>query len=247
MPENDRAIGGYDVDSRWVHPVAPENRIQIPKLTEDWKVRHMLRSRYFVSYKKCSDVSCCSPYRSPLESRLPSGFLPAPRAYCHNEDGDLALCDPSSLDKKVRFASLSNILAQPVQQNLPFDTYNSKIDINKVRCPFCRITLCSPTELQRHSRAMHYRQRASAIEPFQIEELSIDNSILEIIDKSEDEYLCIMEDEEDIEWRRLPPTHPLIPLFEKERQRLLEGINDGPEEIPHSELANFMSSVFEDI
>ena len=35
MPQNGRAIGGHDVDSRWVAPVAPEDIVQIPVLTEE--------------------------------------------------------------------------------------------------------------------------------------------------------------------------------------------------------------------
>ena len=71
--------------------------------------------------------------------------------------------------------------------------------------------------------------------------------IREIIDMNDGEYLCVMEDDEDLEWKRLPPTHPLIPKFKKERQNLLRGVSGGPMVIPISELGEFMSSAFEDI
>ena len=35
MPANGRSIGGYDVDSRWVSPVAPDDVVQIPALSEE--------------------------------------------------------------------------------------------------------------------------------------------------------------------------------------------------------------------
>ena len=91
---------------------------------------------------------------------------------------------------------------------------------------------------------MHYRQRAPASDPVEIEELEDVDTTVEIIAKCGDEYLC---DEEDIEWQRLPPTHRLIPLFQKERKRILEGMSDGTVEIPYSQLREFMSSVFEEI
>ena len=247
MPEKNRGIGGYDVNARWVEPDVEEKQPLIPPISEEWKVRHMLRSRYFVMWKKCDDISCCTPCRSPIKNRLPSGFLPAPRVFTHNADGDLSLADPKDVDKSVKFASLSNILAQPIQQDLPFDTYNNKVDMNQVRCPFCSITLCSPAEVKRHRRAMHFGRRAPGVDSFEIGELDELEDIVEVIDKNGDEYLCVMEDEEDMEWRRLPPSHPLISRYQSERQRLLEGVSDGPIVIPQAELGEFMASIYEDI
>lgn len=247
MPENGRSIGGFDVDSRWVHPVQSKNRMIVAEIEEAWKVKHMLRSRYLVMYTKCDDPACCSPCRSHIKSRLPSGFLPAPRVYTHNADGELELMKPGDVDKTVKFASLSNILSQPVQQNLLFDTFNLKVDIDQQVCPFCSMSLCSRAELQRHRRAIHFRQRAPGHEPFELKEFSNVDTVRENIDRNGDEYLCITEDDEDLEWRRLAPSHPLISIFEKERARLLQGVIGGPEEIPSSELGDFMSSVLEDI
>ena len=203
----------------------------------------MLRSRYFVMFTKCEDRSCCSQFRSPLKSRIPTGFLPAPRVYTHDNEGELAIMKPGAVAGSVKYASLSNILSQPVQQDMPFDTFNAKVNIDEMTCPFCDLTLCSPSELQRHRRAMHFRQRAPKREPFKIEDLVDLDDIVELIDYNGDEYLCVMRDNEDVEWRRLAPTHPLIPLFQKERQRLLEGVVSGPMEIPPAELGTFMSSV----
>ena len=147
----------------------------------------MIRSRYFVMFSKCEDLSCCSSARSPLKKILPSRFLPSPRVYTHNALGELSLLKPRKVDKAVKFASLSNILSQPVQQGLPFDAYILKVDINSTRCPFCRLTLCSPAEMQRHRRAMHFCQRAPGVEPFEVFELRKFEKVVEIIDKSEEE------------------------------------------------------------
>ena len=104
MTQNGRGIGGHDVDSRWVDPVEAEDDIHIPELTESWKTEHMLRSRCFVMFKKCSDLRCCKPYRSPLLNRLSNGFLPSPRVFKHNQAGDLELANPEEVDSTVKFA-----------------------------------------------------------------------------------------------------------------------------------------------
>ena len=176
---------------------------------------------------------------------LPSGFLPSPRVYGHNTDGNLMLCKPGNVDKTVKYASLSNILAQPVDQDVPFDSYNRKVNLTAVVCPFCNLSLCSPAEYGRHRRAMHYKQRAPAGYELSLDELDQRDLVTAIIDENCGEFLCVMEDIEDVEWKRLGASHPLIAEYRKERERLLEGVNDGPVEIPDSELDEFMSSMWE--
>ena len=151
------------------------------------------------------------------------------------------------MGESVKFASLSNVLSQPIDQNIPFDTYNMKVNLKEMVCPFCKISLCSPAEYKRHRRAMHYRKRAPDVLEMQIGELADRGTIKEIIDEREAEYLCIMEDSEDIEWHRLGPTHPRISEFRKQRAKLMEGVNDGPLEIADADLNEFMSSQWEDI
>ena len=207
----------------------------------------MLRSRYCVMIKKCQDIRCCKPHRSPILKTLPSGFVPAPRVFRHNADGDLELAPPQEVDDKVKYASLSNILSQPVQQDIPFDTYNKKVDLNSVVCPFCKISLCNKSDLRRHRRALHRGQRVSGRENFEIKELEEVDDVREVIDNYGEEYLCVMSDDEDLVWKKLPPTHPLITKFQAERRRLLENSSDGPVEIPHDQLGQFMSSVFENV
>ena len=132
-------LGGHNIDSRWLSPVDEEDRIMIPELGEEWTAKHMLRSRYFVMFKKCEDLRCCQPYRSPLLSRLPNGFLPALRVFGHDENGQLKLVSPEAVDKTVKFVFLSNILSQPIQQSIPLDTYNKKVSVDDLLCPFCKI------------------------------------------------------------------------------------------------------------
>ena len=183
MPSRGRAIGGYDVHAHWVDPMTTDERPDIPAVSEEWKVNHMLRSRYFVMMRKCSDPTCCTPYRSPFKKVLPSGFLPSPRVYSHNTDGDLVLCKPGDVGKAVKYASLSNILAQFIDQDLPIDTYNQKVILKDVVCPFCNLSLRSLAEYGRHRETMHFRQRAP--EGFNLEFNEIDNRdyVKEIIDE----------------------------------------------------------------
>ena len=207
----------------------------------------MLRSRYFVMDKKSLDMRCCQPYRSPILNRLPSGFLPAPRVFKHNVDGDLEIATPDEVDENVKYATLSNILSQPIQQEIPFDTFNLKIDIDTVLCPFCSISLCNNADLRRHRTAMHPGMRVAGREKFEIKELEEVDEVKEIIDENGGEYLCVMEDDEDLEWKKLSPSHPLIKLYHVERARLLANSNDAPVEIPHDQLVEFMSSPFEEL
>ena len=207
----------------------------------------MLRSRYLVMFKKCLNPQCCTPYRSPILKRLPNGFLPSPRVFKYNQAGDLELANPEDVDSTVKYATLSNILSQPIQQDIPFDTFNRKVGNNETVCPFCKLSLCSKAELRRHRVAMHRGMRASGREEFKINMLEEVDGIREIIDQNGDEYLCVMEDGKEQEWRKVPPTHPLIKKFLMERRRLLRNVNDAPVEIPHDELGEFMSSVFENI
>ena len=147
----------------------------------------------------------------------------------------------------MKFATLSNILAQPVDQDIPFDAYNKKVNLKLVICPFCSLSLCSPAELNCHRRAVHFRQRAPGSFVMQFEEINTSDEVREIIDEKEGEYLCIMVDAEDVEWKRLGPTHPLIKKYRAERKRLMQGVNDGPNEISESKLEDFLSSPWEDI
>ena len=207
----------------------------------------MLRSRYFVMFKKCLDLRCCKPYRSSFLNRVPSGFLPSPRVFTHNAAGDLEIASPEEVDKSVKYATLSNILSQPIQQELPFDAFNKKVDINTVVCPFCKISLCNPADLRRYRVTMHRGMRVSGSEDFNINELEEVDEIRKVIDQNGDEYLCVMEDDEDLEWKKLPPSHPKIKLYLTERRRLLIDVTDAPLEIPDGQLGHFMSSVFEEI
>ena len=187
--------------------------------------------------------------RSPLRKILPTGFLPSPRVFGHNTDGDLVLWKSAKVDKTVRFASLSNILSQPAKQNLPFDSYNLKVSTADLVCPFCNVSLCSPAEYKRHRRAVHFRKRAPP--GFQLilgeVESDDDDQIKEVIDDREGEYLCVMEGGEDLEWRKLPPSHLLITRYSKKREALLRNQHDGPLEISESNLPEFMGSIWEDI
>ena len=93
---------------------------------------------------------------------------------------------------------------------------------------------------------MHYQQRAPPGFELQFDDLDTRDTVKEIIDENRGEFLCIMEDSEDLEWKRLGPTRPLITRYRQERERLLKDEDDGPLVIPDSEQAEFMSSMWED-
>ena len=87
----------------------------------------MLSSHYLVAIRKCENRGCCKRFRSSLKKHLPIDLLPASREHTHITSGDLALVRLDKVDISVKFASLSNIMAQPKILDLPFDTYNKKV------------------------------------------------------------------------------------------------------------------------
>ena len=117
----------------------PSSSPTFPKLTEDWLARHCRFSYYCFQHSKCDDLSCCLPRRSPIEQLL-SGqtFLPAPRIFIHNKT-KIGLADPMKLPKSYHFATLSEYFMYPVDQFLPMDMYNPKVNkrLKELRCPFC--------------------------------------------------------------------------------------------------------------
>jgi len=62
---------------------------------------------------------------------------------------------------------------------------------------------------------MHYKKRTNP--GFVLNLGEIDSSdgvqIEEIIDEKEGEYMCVVADIEDVEWRKLPPSHLLIAFW----------------------------------
>ena len=94
---------------------------------------------------------------------------------------------------------------------------------------------------------MHFRKRAPRGFELDLGEQDDSEKIMDIIDERDGEYLCVMEESEDIEWRQVAPTHPLIIKYKKSREELLQVHHDGPREIAESDIADFMSSEWEDV
>ena len=65
-------------------------------------------------------------------------FLPSPRIFTYKEN-KVVLADPFNLPKSYHFATLAEVLIYPVDQFIPVDFYNPKVNkkLLKLRCPFC--------------------------------------------------------------------------------------------------------------
>ena len=93
---------------------------------------------------------------------------------------------------------------------------------------------------------MHFRQRAPPGFELNFEKIDQHDRVKKIIDEKAGEFLCIMDDDEDVEWKKLGPTHPLISEFRRERENLMKIEDDGPLVIEEGDLKEFMSSMWEE-
>jgi len=116
---------------------------------------------------KCTDVSCCKPFRCPqLRMILPNRFLPYPRLFQHTEFGIKALPPKDSIPADPHFCKLSALLllqdTHPditnqikVRQPYPFDLYCPSVsmeDLQKRQCNICGMNFPTVVAKTNHSR-----------------------------------------------------------------------------------------------
>jgi hypothetical protein len=61
----------------------------------EWRAEHVHESQYCLQVVRCTNLNCCSPWRSSLHQLLPGRFLPNPVPAKHNNDGFVA-CNTES-------------------------------------------------------------------------------------------------------------------------------------------------------
>lgn len=84
-------INGYKVDCKWVDPgcqFIPE------ELDPTFVSAHAMQTRFGLQIIKCSDLTCCEPFRSNWMQMVPGRFLPAPAIYEYTPNGQKAV-EPS--------------------------------------------------------------------------------------------------------------------------------------------------------
>ena len=130
-----------------------------------WRSQHIMSSKYMLQVVKCTDASCCKPFRFPqFRKILPNRFLPYPRVFEHTEFGINALPPKDPIPSDRHFCKLSVLLLQdthPVlnqtklRQPYPFDLYCPSVlmaDLEKRQCRICGMNF--PTVV---GQTNHYR------------------------------------------------------------------------------------------
>ena len=84
-------INGYKVDCKWMDDgckFIPE------ELDPSFAAAHAMQTRFGLQIVKCSDLTCCEPFRSNWMKMVPDRFLPAPAIYEYSPSGQRAV-EPS--------------------------------------------------------------------------------------------------------------------------------------------------------
>ncbi|XP_062550683.1 uncharacterized protein LOC134215536 [Armigeres subalbatus] len=72
-------IDGYEVSAEYIAPEHSEiDKCNMNTADEDWRDRHVRTSQYFLQIIKCTDNTCCAPFRSKYAIYFVDRFLPAP-------------------------------------------------------------------------------------------------------------------------------------------------------------------------
>ena len=113
-------------------------------------------------FAKCSDESCCKPWRSNLKALFPTGFMPPPVAVERDPGGGFKLMDPAKVNPSTRL--VDPLLARSIGlriDDIPFDLYlpSAQKHIPQRTCPVCRLYFPSRAQMVKHRVALHYRTR----------------------------------------------------------------------------------------
>ena len=163
-------IDGFPVDAEYI---APENSTSNPIgddmdwFTEEWRAKHVRQAQYCLQIVKCSDESCCKPFRSNYNQIFPARFVPAPVLFTSSAKGPVACSTPS---EKGHFGTLyeRNFLQGAISyvkgnDNLPFDFYCPSVhdEIKERICNACQGYFISKKALANHKKILHKSSVAS--------------------------------------------------------------------------------------
>ena len=138
------------------------------------------------------------------------------------------LADPHNLPSNYHFATLSETLMYPVNQFIPFDMYNPKVNKNllKLRCPFCvEQYFGTIASMKRHRigchRSMRYKGDIAPIE-LDVQQANLIGAV-RILEQLGPEYRIEYEDGRE-EWHKAPPSHKLVTDYMAIKPTELESI-----------------------
>ena len=94
---NDVEIDKYPAVACYICSPANDTAIEsMPaEASQEWRAEHVRESQYCLQIVRCTDLNCCSPWRSSIHQLLPGRFRPNPVLEKHNNDGFVA-CNTES-------------------------------------------------------------------------------------------------------------------------------------------------------
>lgn len=172
---NDIEIDKYPVVARYICPPANDTEIEsmTAEASQEWRAEHVRESQYCLQVVRCTDLSCCSPWRSSLHQLLPERFLPNPVPAKHNNEG-LVECNTESnatflplfvnlqLNKHVQKEEVGAFVIPPYDLHCP----SVQPQLVKRCCSVCGIYHASVKSAVNHGQ-MH--RRTSVVIPPELE------------------------------------------------------------------------------
>jgi len=169
----------------------------------EWRSQHIMSSKYMLQVVKCTNVSCCKPFRYPqFQTILPNRFLPYPRVFRHTELGIEALPPKDPIPADRHFCKLSALLLlQDIHPDIttdqnklrnpyPFDLYCPSVsmeDLQKRQCESCGMNFTTVVAKTNHSRICR-KQKRIITEALTVSEVIKDPAV-ETSDGS-DQHVC---------------------------------------------------------
>lgn len=165
-------IDGHKVSA---HPVAPSSGWgEVEKLDEKWVATHVRQSKYMLQIIKCTDDTCCTPFKSNWLYMFPMRFLPCPAISEFTPRGREPIL-PSNIGPKHQFLPLlqrlllcDEMLKVPeICSEAPFDLYCPSMQGSLLECicPTCGVQWPNKTAILRHKKSHVKTKVMAAIVP----------------------------------------------------------------------------------
>lgn len=148
-------IDGYPVCAEYVGEDAESDLDFSNTATEEWKMKHVRTSQYFLQIVKCNDRSCCSKPRSAYFDFFKEQFIAAPIPLKYSPTMKVA----SSSDEFVKFTSLFQSFLNGSGSQTAYDNYCPSVSkvIKERECIDCGLYCASLEMLKKHRKIIHNR------------------------------------------------------------------------------------------
>ena len=172
---NDVEIDKYPVVAHYISPPASDTVIHsMPaEASQEWRATHVRESQYCLQVVRCTDITCCSPWRSSLHQLLPGRFLPNPVPAKQNSEGFVSCNTESNATFLPLFVNLQ--LNNHVQKDEmgafvipPYDLHCPSVQLQLVKrcCSVCGIYHASVKSAVNHVKV--HRRTSFGVIPQEI-------------------------------------------------------------------------------